>query len=65
MDGPLTAEQRARIDQWVAEQLAQPWPLSNAQLDLIRRSLTSRQAKSANNTTHHAAIRTDVTGGAA
>ena len=28
-----------RIDAWVAAQLAEPWPLSEHQLDVIRRAL--------------------------
>ncbi|MGH3857432.1 MAG: hypothetical protein ACRDR6_28895 [Pseudonocardiaceae bacterium] len=54
MDAAVTVGQRthksrsstaqlARIDQWVAEQLNKPWPLSCAQLDLIRRALASRR----------------------
>ncbi|MBL8926336.1 MAG: hypothetical protein JNM77_08855 [Pseudonocardia sp.] len=34
----ITQQDAEAIDQWVAEQMAEPWPLSVAQLGLIRRT---------------------------
>lgn len=36
---PLSPDDEARIDAWVTEQLSKPWPLTSAQLDVIRRAL--------------------------
>jgi len=39
---PLMSPETSRaIDQWVAEQLLQPWPLSSTQIELIKRTLRS------------------------
>lgn len=76
MDAGFTAEQGtresrglpaqiARIDQWVAKQLAEPWPLNSAQLDLIRRVLAAERISAAKNSRGPAAIQADVIGGAA
>lgn len=35
----LSPEDEARIDAWVAEQMRKPWPLTSAQLAVIRRAL--------------------------
>ena len=54
MDAPFAAEQRAhesrgaltdtaRIDLWLAQELRKPWPLSCAQLDLIRRAFACQR----------------------
>jgi hypothetical protein len=29
-----------RINEWVAEQMREPWPLNSSQLDVIRRTLS-------------------------
>ncbi len=76
MDASLAAEQGAhksrglpaqipRIDQWVAQQLAQPWPLNSAQLDLIRRILAAERISAAKNSIGPATIQADVIEGAA
>jgi len=40
----ITPELSRRIDEWVAQQLAQPWPLTSSQLDQLRRSLAPQEA---------------------
>jgi hypothetical protein len=76
MDASFTAEQGAhksrglpaqiaRIDQWVAQQLAEPWPLNSAQLDLIRRVLAAERISAAKNSRGPTAIHADGIGGAA
>jgi hypothetical protein len=41
-ESPLKTTESEKIDEWVADQMREPWPLSSSQLDVIRRTLGVR-----------------------